>query len=81
MNVRVLLFGPAAAAVGCGEVVVQARAGATCGEVLEAVAAAEPRIAEVARGGRLAVNHKFAEARQVVKDGDEVALIVMVSGG
>ena len=76
-----LLFGPAAAAAGCGEVVVRIREEATCGEVLDAIAVAEPRIAEVVRGGRLAVNHEFAGTDRVVKSGDEVALIAMVSGG
>ncbi|HMN40278.1 MAG TPA: MoaD/ThiS family protein [Phycisphaerales bacterium] len=76
-----LLFGPAASTFGRGEVWVRVRDGATCREVLEAVTGVAPTLADHARGGRLAVNHEFAEAGRVVKGGDEVALIAMVSGG
>lgn len=81
MEVRVLLFGPAAVAVGRSEVVVRVAEGATCGDVGVAVERAEPRVGPFVRAGRLAVNHEFAGPGRVVREGDEVALIAMVSGG
>ena len=54
---------------------------ATCGQVLVAMGASEPKLGPFVASGRLAVNHAFAPAEHVVRDGDEVALIAMVSGG
>ena len=81
MEVTVLLFGPAAMAVGRERVVVRVESGATCGEVLQAMGAGEARLGPFVTSGRLAVNHAFADAQRVVGEGDEVALIAMVSGG
>ena len=84
MEIGVLLFGPAAAAAGTHRLVVHAPSGATCASILKSLAAAEPRlqpIVEPEGAARLAVNHAFAPPQQVIQDGDEVALIAMVSGG
>jgi molybdopterin synthase catalytic subunit len=81
MEVRVLVFGPMAASLERREVVVRVADGASCGEVLRALAEQEPKLADAARTGRLAVNHEFAGPERAVHSGDEVALIAMVSGG
>lgn len=81
VDVKVLLFGPAAAAAGRDRVEVRVRASPTCADVTAALAAAEPRLAAIAAAGRLAVNHEFAAAGRVIEAGDEVALISLVSGG
>jgi molybdopterin converting factor small subunit len=81
MMLRVLIFGPEAARAGRDHVPVTLNEDRTCGAVLRAVALVCPAIAPMLAGARLAVNSKFADAAQVVRDGDEVALIGMVSGG
>jgi molybdopterin converting factor small subunit len=83
MDVSVQLFGPAAMAVGRERVAVRVQSGATCGDVLGAIRECEPKLRPfVAPGvGRLAVNHAFTVEDRVVLEGDELALIAMVSGG
>ncbi len=76
-----LLFGPAAIAVGRERVMLRVDAEATCEQVLIAMGACEPKLGPFVASGRLAVNHAFAPSDQVVREGDEVALIAMVSGG
>ncbi len=81
MHLRVLLFGPAAAAAGSAEVRVPAPSGATAGAVLHALAESHPALRPYVAAGRLAVNHAFAAPDYTVQPTDEVALIAMVSGG
>ncbi len=81
MRVEVLLFGPAASAVGRDRVEVTAPDGATAGEVLGALGGQYPALQEMSRGARLAVNQAFARSEGVVREGDEVALIALVGGG
>ena len=81
MTLRVLIFGPFAAKAGRDHVPVTLANDRSCGAVLRAVAQACPTLAPMLAGARLAVNSQFADAGQVVRDGDEVALIGMVSGG
>jgi molybdopterin converting factor small subunit len=84
MQVKVLLFGPAAAAAGCDSLTVSVGEGARCRDVLAALGRANAplgAIADAAKGARLAVNHAFADATQPIQPTDEVALISMVSGG
>jgi molybdopterin synthase catalytic subunit len=81
MAVRVLLFGPEAAAAGRAFVDAPVDAGATAGRVKEAVGRAFPALARSVRSARLAVNAEFAPDDQVIEAGDEVALIGLVSGG
>lgn len=81
MNVRVLLFGPAAMAAGTDSVTVSAVGAATAGLVLAAIGEQFPTLRPFTRGGRLAVNANYADAATRVVAGDEVALISLVSGG
>lgn len=81
MNVTVRLFGPEARKAACSEVSVAVASDARAIDVLEAVekacGALEGQIAHC----RLAVNHEFVDPFKRVSEGDELALIGMVSGG
>lgn len=81
MRVEVLLFGAEAAAAGCDRVAVEACEGAGTHEVKEMLGAAYPALRPFLGAARLAVNCEFAGSETVVRAGDEVALIGMVSGG
>lgn len=81
MRVEVLLFGPAASAVGRDRVEVSASEGATAGDVLGALGAQFPSLKGMMPGARLAVNQSFVGSEAPVCAGDEVALIALVGGG
>jgi molybdopterin converting factor small subunit len=79
--VEVLLFGPAARVAGARSVQVRVHASATASDVLRSLPQQHPEIAFALPGSRLAVNHAFAGADTIIRRGDELALIAMVSGG
>jgi molybdopterin converting factor small subunit len=87
MKVRVLLFGPEAAAAGrdCVTVNAAADSGAgaiTCGQLSGLLADACPALRPSLATARFAVNGEFAPSPETpVREGDEVALIGLVSGG
>ncbi len=83
MEVTVLLFGPAAMALGKDRATVSTHAATTVAELLRLLGANHAALTPyVALGvGRLAVNHAFASSGQTIGPHDEVALIAMVSGG
>ncbi len=82
MRLTVKLFGPEAALVGRSEVEVELGPGqATCADLRQGLASAQPRLAAALGRCRLAVNHEFAGDEVELKPGDEVALIGLVSGG
>jgi molybdopterin converting factor subunit 1 len=80
MEVRVLLFASYADAFGAPNVTVTVREGATVKELLA-------RVIEMAVGHSLppapmiAINQEYASPGDVVRSGDEVALIPPVAGG
>lgn len=82
MRVKVLLFGPAANAVGqrCVEVELPATS-PTVANLRQALGAAYPALGKFLPPSRLAVNHEFAAEDRVVAPMDEIALVGMVSGG
>ncbi len=83
-RLTVLLFGPAASALGADRLSIELPGQApTAREVLDAVTAA-PALAGVAgslAGARLARNGSFAAPDEHVSPTDELALIALVSGG
>lgn len=81
MTLRVLIFGPEAAKAGRDHVAVTLAEDRTCAAILRALAHACPALGPTLTGARLAVNSRFAEPSHIVREGDEVALIGMVSGG
>lgn len=82
MRVSVLLFGPQATLAGARSVDVDVPTEApTASDVLLALRETAPALAGSLASSRLAVNHEFATSDQSIRQGDEVALIGMVSGG
>lgn len=81
MVVRVLLFGPEAAALGRDSVSVDLPADADCRLLRDRLQAEYSALAPYLRAARLAVNHEFAPPDQPLNPADEVALIGLVAGG
>jgi len=81
MRVRVKLFGPAARAAGRDHADLTLPAGATCAHVLDALGSQSSELEPIVSGARLAVNHELADPGLSVNEGDEIALIALVSGG
>lgn len=79
--VNVLLFGPEARALGAGGARVRLGAGGNCGQLKDALGREHPALAPFLRTARFAVNSEFVPPDYVVREGDEIALIGMVSGG
>lgn len=80
VQVSVLLFGGAAELAGARSVTVDADP-PRCDAVLSALGRSVPALRPQLASARLAVNHEFAASDRLVRAGDEVALIAMVSGG
>ncbi len=76
-----LLFGAASTALGTGRVRLALPSPCTARQALDHLAVHDARLRPFTQAGRLAVNHRFAQADQAINPGDEVALIAMVSGG
>lgn len=77
----VLLFGPLREAVGAGEVAVEIDGPASAGEVLDALAARHPDVADLLAASRLAVNRAYADRATPLSPGDEIAVVPPVGGG
>lgn len=81
MEVRVLVFASLRERLKCDSVALEIPAGALATEVLERLAAEHPQIASLVHSCRTVVNEEYAEEGQVLREGDEVALLPPVSGG
>lgn len=81
IRVSVKLFGPQAILVGSDRVELAMPGEATCEDLMRALADAAPALAKTLPTSRIAINHAYAENQDAVREGDEVALIGMVSGG
>jgi molybdopterin converting factor small subunit len=82
MRVSVLLFGPQATLAGARSVDVDvATESPTASDIFTALREVAPALTGSLASSRLAVNHEFTTADQTIQQGDEVALIGMVSGG
>ncbi len=83
LSLDVLLFASAADALGRPRLRLDLEPGATAGDVLAAVHAAARAGAGVPLPAscRLAVNQRFAGPDDVVRPGDEIAVIPPVAGG
>lgn len=81
ITIRVRLFAAHRDIVGRSELALQEEEGVTVGMVWERLTASYPALSRYT--GRLlyAVNQQFAEPADVLRDGDEVAIIPPVSGG
>ncbi|MBI4576561.1 MAG: molybdopterin converting factor subunit 1 [Planctomycetes bacterium] len=81
MKVRALYFASAREAAGLREEVLDLPEGADAAAAAHAMGLAHPAMARVLPAARLAVNRRFATPGQVLRPGDEVAVIPPVSGG
>jgi len=81
MDVRVLLFGPQAAAAGCETISVSLPPGATCADLRGVLGDKLPVLLPSLKESRIALNSEFAADSTRIGAGDEVALIGLVSGG
>jgi molybdopterin converting factor small subunit len=82
MTLDVLLFGPLASRAGTGQVTLTVEGfPVSCETLRKALARSHPELAESLPLHRFAVNAKFVGDEDLVRMGDEVALIGMVSGG
>lgn len=82
MHLIVKLFGPQAAAADTQQIELELDGDdVRSAELRAALAKACPTIAATIPGSRLAVNHQLVCDQHVIRHGDEVALIGMVSGG
>jgi molybdopterin converting factor subunit 1 len=79
MRVTVLYFGVLKDVMGHRNVVMELAEGASVGELLARHRG--PGTASVWDSIAVAVNQEYARAEDVLKDGDEVALLPPVSGG
>lgn len=80
---RILVFGPLARAAGASSIVVDVAKGASLAEARARLTQARPELAAMVRACRFAVDHSFVADEEAVQpnEGDEVALIGLVSGG
>ena len=81
MDVQVKLFGAEAEAAGADSVAIKVAERATCADLREALKSASPGLAPLLDHARFAVNSAYVPDATIVQNGDEVALIGLVSGG
>jgi molybdopterin converting factor small subunit len=79
MKVKILFFGATADAAGTRCVEIDIGENTTSAEVFDRVVADHPRLA----GHKLlfAVNEEYSSGREVLDNGDELAIFTAVSGG
>jgi len=78
MSINVLFFAAAKDAVGKASLVVHA-AGKRVDQLLQELTTQHPVLAQIADSMMVAVNQEYADMDQLLKAGDEVALIPPVS--
>lgn len=81
MRLHVMLFATYREIVGEKELSWTADAGSTLGEFLDAFLGAHPRLAPHRGSMMVAVNLAVAAPSDVLREGDEIALLPPVSGG
>lgn len=81
MEVRVLIFGPAAALLRADHITIHLGADHSAAALLTAIASNYPALIPTLAGARVAINHSFALPDSPINPADEVALIALVSGG
>jgi molybdopterin converting factor small subunit len=81
MKVKVLLFGPVAAAAGREELELDVVPGTRIEDILVACREVCPAVPILSGSLALAVNAEWAAGGRILQEGDEIALIPPVSGG
>jgi molybdopterin converting factor subunit 1 len=80
MTVTVLLFASYAEALGASSLALEVAGDATVADVISNIRA-HPGAERLPLAPLVAVNQQYAQADDLVRDGDEVALIPPVAGG
>jgi molybdopterin converting factor small subunit len=81
-NVRVLFFASARKAAGCAENVLACEEpGVSEADFWSQLVGIYPALEPLRLSTRLAKNHEYLTAGELIKPGDEIALIPPVSGG
>lgn len=81
MRVEILLFASLRELGGASSVAVEVEAGATIGDLLQAIREQHPNLSGALPGVRVAVGREFGDPATPLAPGAEVALIPPVSGG
>lgn len=81
MRIRVLLFAHLVRDLGKRELMLELPDGAKVSDALAQLTVAHPPIAAVGDRLALAVNTEYVTPEHPLRDGDELALILPVSGG
>jgi molybdopterin converting factor small subunit len=81
VKLRILLFGPEAAALARDHIELDIPTPTTLHTLREHIAAAFPALRPTLAAARFAINSRFAAPDQPISPTDEVALIGLVSGG
>jgi molybdopterin converting factor subunit 1 len=81
VTVRVLAFAAVRELLGMREMSLSLAAGATAGDVLEALCTRWPGLRPYTGALRLAVNGDYVSREHVLRAGDEVAVLPPVAGG
>jgi molybdopterin synthase catalytic subunit len=81
ITVSVLFFGAARDAVGHEEVELTINPGLTAAQVFEQLVWSHPALQRFGKSLLLAVNQEYADPKQEVRNGDELAIFPPVSGG
>jgi molybdopterin converting factor subunit 1 len=81
MKVRVRLFGAARELAGSNLLEMELPAGATIGDLRQAVVEKLPALAQIVSHSLWAVGSEYVSAAQVLDEKSDVALIPPVSGG
>ena len=81
MRIRVSYFGLLKDAFGCEDEVLEMADGASVGELVAVYRGRDVGVAGIWDSIAVAVNREYAQAEDVLKEGDEVALLPPVSGG
>ena len=78
LRVIVHLFGPQAHQAGTRKLELSIGPETTCRQLKGRIAGKVPAIAESIAKSRIAINHRFADSKQTVREKDELALIGMI---
>ena len=81
LSLRVLFFGAARDAVGHDQLDITCHLRCTTGEAFEKVLSEYPALHRFGTSLLLAVNHQYADPKQELHEGDELAIFPPVSGG
>ena len=81
MTINVLCFASCSDIIGSRKLEIEAEEPHSVKDLLDNLIAQHPKLSHMERSLMISVNQSYVERSQLLKDGDEVALIPPVSGG